>query len=558
MSRGILRALVISCFVVLFFLFCFNIVSAASYADIFSSQAMYQAVNAGSAVSSNQGNGVIVAILDSGVDIDHPDLVNNIWQNSKEIRDGIDSDNNGYFDDLTGWDFVSNSPDPRPKFDDGYIDDGIDHGTAVSGIIVGLAPRVKIMPLRVLAGDGTGDANNLVKAVKYAVNNGASIINLSLVGHDYYDELGKTIKWANDRGVIIVAAAGNYTSGYSMDLNIDPIYPACYGDKNGKWVLAVSSLNNSKAKSSFSNYGSKCIDISAPGENLTSLAFYSPKAKFDNLYLYNYTGTSFASAVVAGGAALIKSQNPFWFPDQTIAALTKSAKNIDEQNPSYLGKLGSGIMDLRAALSFVPSSTIGHLIKTSNFPAVYFLDNQNRRHLFSNEATFRTWYSGPWSEQNVKIVSQSFFDGLQVGSNVTVRPGSLLKFDNSTNIYVAETNDQICLLSKTGESDLYGSQHSNKKVSLIQTSFESDYLKDSSCYLYPNSRYPDGSVIQYQDSSDYWYIDSATQRKLTTEGFMANGFNETDVVKNVSQDLIYRIGQDIIDWEKGIFPYKKT
>jgi hypothetical protein len=541
----------------LFFIFAPSAM-AASYHDIFSSQSMYQAINAGAGMNSNQGNGVIVAVLDSGVDIDHPDLKNNIWHNLRETQDHLDNDKNGYVDDLTGWDFVSNSSDPRPKFDNGYVDEGMDHGTAVSGIIVGLAPKAQIMPIRVLAGDGTGDSSNLVKAIKYAVNNGASIINLSLVGYDYSDELAKTTKWANDRGVIIVAASGNSTSGYSMDLNVNPIFPACYGDKNGKWVLAVSSLSNSGSKSIFSNYGSKCVNISAPGESLTSLAFYSPKKKFDNLYLYNYSGTSFASAVVTGGAALIKAQNPFWFPDQTIAALTKSAKNIDAENPNYLGKLGSGMVDIKAALNFVPSSTIGYLIKTANFPAVYFLDNSNRRHLFSNEDTFRTWYSGPWSEQNVKTVSQSFFDGLQVGSNVTVRPGSRFKFDNSSNMYVAKTNGQVCLLDKTGEADLYSASHFSGKISLIQTSFESDYIKDSSCQILAGSKYPDGSIIQYQNSSDYWYIDNGTQRKLTTEGFMANGFIESNVIKNVGDNFIYFSGQNITDWEKGIFPYKKT
>lgn len=539
----------------------FSVVSSAkavSYYDIFSAQAMYQSINAGATLNSNQGNGVVVAILDSGVDIDHPDLQNNIWHNPNEKKNGVDSDKNGYVDDLVGWDFISNSSDPRPKFDNGYIDEGMDHGTAIAGIVVGLASRVRIMPIRVLAGDGTGDSSNLVKAIKYAVNNGASIINLSLVGYEYSDELAKTIKWANDRGVIIIAASGNSTSGYSLDLNVNPTYPACYGDKNGKWVLAVSSVGSSGVRSVFSNYGSKCVDISAPGESLTSLAFYSPTKKFDNLYLYNYSGTSFASAVVTGGAALIKSQNPFWFPDQTIAALTKSAKNIDLENPKYVGKLGSGMIDLRAALDFVPSSTIGYLIKTANFPAVYFLDNSNRRHLFSNETTFRTWYSGPWSEQNIKIVSQSFFDTLEVGSNVTVRPGSILQFDNGINTYVAKTNGQVCLLSRVGQEDLYSPARSSKKISIIQTSFESDYFKDADCTIYSGSKYPDGTVLQYENSSDYWYIDSGTQRKLTTEGFMANGFNDNDVIKNANTGLIYLPGQNIIDWEKGIFPYKKT
>jgi subtilisin family serine protease len=135
---------------------------------------------------------VVVAVIDTGVDIDHPDIYENIWRNIDEVPgDGIDNDHNGYIDDYQGWDFVNDEADPNPKFDSEYSELGLDHGTMVAGIIgargnnnyglTGINWEVSIMPLLALNGNGSGENGVVAAAIDYAIANGADIINLSLV-----------------------------------------------------------------------------------------------------------------------------------------------------------------------------------------------------------------------------------------------------------------------------------------------------------------------------------------------------------------------------------------
>ena len=146
---------------------------------------------------------VVVAVLDSGVDLDHPDLIDSIWTNTEEIAgDGIDNDKNSYIDDRFGWDFVDSDNNPEPDLDEGYDFTAANHGTVIAGIIaatandngiVGIAPKAKIMPLKILDSKGVGNTLVLSQAIDYAVENGADIINLSLVGDTYGPNLEESI-----------------------------------------------------------------------------------------------------------------------------------------------------------------------------------------------------------------------------------------------------------------------------------------------------------------------------------------------------------------------------
>jgi subtilisin family serine protease len=193
---------------------------------------------------------VIVAVIDSGVDIDHPDLRGNIWVNDDEKKDGIDNDKNGYIDDIYGWDFIKNSADPRPKVaDNGFTEEGINHGTIVAGIIAakgnnkigisGISWHSKIMPLRVLDGNGQGDISEVVEAIDYAINNGADIINLSFVGNKNDWELEKAIKRAELSGITVVAAAGN--EGFA---DLDSQFLAYKKEYNGGVNVAAGDVDN--------------------------------------------------------------------------------------------------------------------------------------------------------------------------------------------------------------------------------------------------------------------------------------------------------------------------
>jgi len=309
---------------------------------------------------------VVVAVLDTGVDLNNPDLRNNIWINDREIiANDRDDDKNGYADDINGWDFVNNVPDPRPKFQTGFIDSEINHGTIVAGIIAaaqnnnfgiaGIAGQAKIMPLKVLNDKGEGTIANVVKAIDYAVNNKADIINLSFVVLNDIPELKEAIKRAYDAKIIVVAPAGNESRRNApQSLDQEPLYPVCYQQGNDDYVVGVAATDALDQKTPFSNYGFSCVDISAPGVSFMGLTFFNPYQTyegrpFDSYYEGYWDGTSMATAVVSGGFALIKSINPRLSREEAIAIIFNTAKNISRLNPNYLGQLGSGRIDLGAA-----------------------------------------------------------------------------------------------------------------------------------------------------------------------------------------------------------------
>lgn len=319
---------------------------------------------------------VVVAVIDSGVDIEHPDLADNIWRNPKEIsNDKIDNDNNGYVDDIYGWDFILNSNDPKPKFGGRYTNLGINHGTIVAGVIgalannnfgiSGIAWKIKIMPLRVMDGEGAGSTDLVYKAIRYAIDNKADIINLSMVGKTYDPLLDEIIKDAYQRGIIIVTAAGNETAGdsnsdLSLNLGEHPEYPICHDGSTGEnYVLGVGSVDYLDKKSEFSNYGSKCLDLVAPGESFYGTLFFSPVMSQFNKYFGGYwSGTSLAAPQVAATAALVKAIRPDLTNKEIYNLIINNTDNIDDKNPDYKNLLGSGRLNLYKAITAAESMSI--------------------------------------------------------------------------------------------------------------------------------------------------------------------------------------------------------
>ncbi|MTI58360.1 S8 family serine peptidase, partial [Geosporobacter ferrireducens] len=237
---------------------------------------------------------VIVGILDTGIDIYHEDLRDNIYRNTGEIPgNGIDDDNNGYIDDVNGWDFFNGD---NTVYDGAAYDM---HGTAVAGIlaaaangkgVAGVAPNIKIMPLKFIHGT-TGYTCDAIKAIEYAMKKGVKIINCSFGGSDNNYALKDAMK---NSGILFIAAAGN-RGGNTMT---HPTYPACFDLPN---VLGVASVNNKGVRSRFSGYG-PYIDIAAPGEQIMTTL---PENKYDL-----FTGTSASTPHVTGVAALLKSYMP--------------------------------------------------------------------------------------------------------------------------------------------------------------------------------------------------------------------------------------------------------
>ena len=308
---------------------------------------------------------IIVAVIDSGVDINNPDLKNNIWVNKKEVAgNNLDDDNNGFIDDVNGWDFVNNVPDPSPKFDSGWTEAGISHGTMVSGIIgaegnnyigvTGVTWKVNLMPLRVLHDTGEGKISSVVRAIDYAVANGADIINLSFVTYNYSDSLYNAITRAYKAGVIVVAAAGNdQTNGEGRNTSKSPIYPACMDGPNGEnMVIGVAATDALDQKAPFSSYGFDCIDITAPGISFFNTITYGGNAQAVNPNYDGYwSGTSMAAPVVSGVMALVAQVNPDLSRSEIVNLVLGSANNISLLNPTYLGQLGHGRVNANQAVN---------------------------------------------------------------------------------------------------------------------------------------------------------------------------------------------------------------
>ncbi len=267
------------------------------------------------------GQGVTVAVIDTGVDTSHPELQTNIWVNAGEIPgNGIDDDRNGLIDDWQGWDFANGDNDPSDT-------DG--HGTHVAGTIAaardgvgvtGVAPDAKIMPIRVLSTqpsstDPTGNIA-LMQGIDYAINNGAKIINLSLSkGYRYDFEFGAALQRANQAGVVVVIASGNEREDEGMIQPAELGYRAMINNLG----IAVGAVDRNSQMALFSNPAGRSPGhfVVAPGVDILSSI---PGGQYAT-----YRGTSMATPHVAGVAALLLSANPSLTPAQIYRILGQTA-----------------------------------------------------------------------------------------------------------------------------------------------------------------------------------------------------------------------------------------
>lgn len=240
---------------------------------------------------------IIIAVVDSGVQMDHPDLVENLYTNQAELNGvpGVDDDNNGFIDDVHGWDFAYN---------DNIPDDELGHGTHVAGLIgashnsigiAGVMAHVQIMPLKFLTKEKKGDTKNALYAIDYAIKMGAKIINNSWGSTNTSELMQKAIQAANDKGIIFVASAGNSKN----DNEKVPVYPSSYKIPN---IISVGATNGLGELASFSNYGKSLVNVFAPGVMIVSL---TP----DDQNTFK-AGTSMAAPIVSGALGLLLTQYP--------------------------------------------------------------------------------------------------------------------------------------------------------------------------------------------------------------------------------------------------------
>ncbi|HBU06912.1 MAG TPA: hypothetical protein DEB09_02420 [Candidatus Magasanikbacteria bacterium] len=333
--------------------------------DPFFTQWAYKDIGLFDAWDYTTGSGdVVVAILDNGFDTFHPDLRDNVWKNENEIPNNHeDDDKNGYVDDVWGWNFLEDNNDPRVLIDDLSDEEresGVfNHATVVAGLIgakgnneldgVGMNWQVKMMNLKVLGNSGSGSYKNFSKAIHYAVDNGADVINISIVSSLLDEDVAEAIKYAFESGVVVVTAAGND----AVYLNKKPYYPICQDTDEDFLIFGVNAITPDHHLANFSNFGSNCVDFTAPGKGLSSTLRFSPTNGLNQRYGGNWNGTSFAAPLISGAVALIKSIQPTWGSREIFFAITSTVHHTPGQDETvYANLFGAGLLQIDKAVKY--------------------------------------------------------------------------------------------------------------------------------------------------------------------------------------------------------------
>jgi subtilisin family serine protease len=326
--------------------------------SLFASQWALQTIRGPEAWRVTAGDpNILIAVIDTGLDFNHPDLRTGIWINPGEDRNhngaadssdfnGIDDDRNGFSDDVRGWDFTD-----APNFADGgdYLNRDNDptdengHGTAVAGIIAatpnnrigiaGLAPGCRVMVLRAGTSQGLLEEDDVASAIVYAVQNGARVINMSFGDVVVSPVLRDVIRFAHARGAVLVASSGNSATD-------KPHYPSGFAE-----TISVGATSKTDQLAGFSNYGAT-IDVVAPGLEIWTAALGGK---------YNlFAGTSVSAPFVSAVAGLLLSRSPNWSNEMVRAAMTNSAQDLGEK--SWDRFYGAGRLDAAAALQIAQAA----------------------------------------------------------------------------------------------------------------------------------------------------------------------------------------------------------
>ncbi len=308
--------------------------------DLFPTQYVWEMFNLGVAHQRSTGRGTVVAVLDTGVDASHPLLQGHVLSNGFNFIDGNDD--------------TSDIGDDRDTDGDGFVDEMVGHGTFMASLISLVAPDARILPVRVLNGDGVGNHWLIAKGFYYAIDHGAEVINLSLGSTHNSEVIEDAIEEARQRGIVAVGAGGNLNRERPRE------FPALLSHAFG-----VAATDDQDIKAEFSNFHYE-LTISAPGASAPLAGRpdqYDPERSIIGAIPGGgcaiSAGTSLSAAFVSGTAALIRAQYPQWPANQTThaaieAAIKDTAVNIDGLNPAFEGKLGAGRLDIAAAVALGP------------------------------------------------------------------------------------------------------------------------------------------------------------------------------------------------------------
>ncbi|NUQ63450.1 MAG: S8 family serine peptidase [Pirellulales bacterium] len=337
------------------------------------------------------GEGIIAAVVDTGVDLSHPELTSSLWVNQGEVPgNGRDDDANGFVDDVRGWDFANGDNSPM---------DQNGHGTHVAGTIAaandgrgatGVAPGVTIMPVQVLDSQGAGATSAVAAGIRYAVNNGADLINLSL-GGGFSSAILSALEYAAAHSVMVIAAAGNRGAA-------SPDYPAAHSATLSN-VLSVEAHSEGNAKATFSNGAVGAVQVAAPGVDIYSTL---PGGGFGRM-----SGTSMAAPHVTGLAALALSANPALTPEQLRGILVGGADRAISGSNASGGVNAAVTVALAASPTLSGSAVAASPARTALRPAEWSS--------FSMQSTGPSDHalSAAWLPQNEQTVGsgRGFFAG---------------------------------------------------------------------------------------------------------------------------------------------------
>jgi subtilisin family serine protease len=314
-----------------------------------------QAIGASVAWTQSHGDGVLVALLDSGVQLDHPDLAGSLWTNPGEVPgNGKDDDGNGFVDDVNGANMFTN---------DGNVSDDEGHGTHVAGIVAaragnniggsGVAPGARIMAVKVLDSTRSGNSTVLARGIRYAIDMGARILNVSINGDSTTADLTDALHYATLKGATVVTSAGNN----SRNIDLVPSYPASSTEPS---VLSVTATDQQGVLDDFANRGLNSVDLAAPGDMILSTARGSGYE--------NRSGTSMAAPFVAGSLALLQAARPDLSQPALRAALLGTAPKPGLL-AGLLGGGGGGGLDVGAAMHAVLPGGMWHAAPTGAIAA---------------------------------------------------------------------------------------------------------------------------------------------------------------------------------------------